>query len=217
LVDDHTLFREGVRQILETEDDLVVVGEAGDSEGAVQAAVRTRPDVLLLDVEIPGADVSVTVTTLRRVVPETRILILTMYDGPRLVRGLVRLGVRGYLLKSATRQELMSAIRGVCSDNSRVSLLVSPETLTLSQVSGENPLSRRERDVLELAAQAMSNTQIASRLSLTEATVKRHMHNVFVKLRATSRIDAVNKATAASMISPPRSNLGTGRRPAQPG
>ncbi|ADP79392.1 response regulator [Pseudofrankia inefficax] len=217
LADDHALFRDGIRQILETAPDLVVVGEAGSSDTVVVAALRTRPDVILLDVEMPGADVTVTVATLRRVVPEAHILVLTMYDGPQLVRNLIGLGIRGYLLKSATRHELMSAIRGACHDDTRVSLVVSPESVTLAQVRGEQPLSRRERDVLELAAEAMTNIQIASRLSLTEATVKRHMHNIFGKLHATSRIDAINKAVAARLITPPRPDLDAKRLSSCPG
>lgn len=202
LVDDHVLMRQGLREILDTQPDLLVVGEAGDSASAVEMVVEHQPRVVLLDVEIPGADVTQTVSTLRRHAPNTEIIILSMYDGPHLLRRLLGLGIRGYLLKSVSRDELVSAIRHACDGDSHVTLSVSRRSLAqLPQAAG--PLSQRELDVLELAAHAMSNAQIAARLFLTEATVKRHLSNIFGKLGAVSRIDAVNKAVAASLIPPP--------------
>ncbi|MGA7808470.1 helix-turn-helix transcriptional regulator, partial [Bradyrhizobium sp.] len=117
-----------------------------------------------------------------------------MYEGPQLVQDLLAIGVRGYLLKSIHWQELVVAIRAVSADADRVVLGVSRESLRqVEQKSGIEMLSDREREVLHLVAQALSNSQIASRLSLTEATVKRHLRNIFVKLGAVSRLDAVNK------------------------
>ena len=200
IVDDHALVREGVREILEAQDDMVVVGEAGDSAGAVALAAERRPDVILLDVEVPGEHVTTTVRRIRALSPRSEVIILSMYDGPRLLRGLLAAGVRGYLLKSVHRQELVTAIRGARSDSGRVMLAVSRESLAQAQLPASDPLSAREREVLELTAQALSNAQIAARLELTEATVKRHLRNIFVKLGAVSRIDAVNKAAAASLI-----------------
>jgi DNA-binding NarL/FixJ family response regulator len=204
IADDHALFRDGIRLIFETQSDLAVVGESGDSEGAVQTVTSARPDVLLLDVSMPGSGIVPTVDAIRRTVPGTRVVILTMYDDPRLVQTLLRLGVRGFLLKTASWQELVAVIRGVCADDDRVSLVISHESLTRgTEVTPASPLSVREHDVLELTAQGLSNMQIASRLALTEATVKRHLHNIFVKLKATSRLEAVNKAVAGSLIEPP--------------
>jgi DNA-binding NarL/FixJ family response regulator len=203
LVDDHVLMREGLRQILETQPDVLVVGEAGDSATAIEVVAKHQPRVVLLDVEIPGGDVTDTVTALRKSAPGTEVIILSMYDGPHLVQRLLALGIRGYLLKSVSRAELVSAIRNATMDDGRVILSVSRRSL--SQLPGNTgSLSPREIDVLELAAKALSNAQIASRLYLTEATVKRHLSNIFAKLGAVSRIDAVNKAVAASLIPPPR-------------
>jgi DNA-binding NarL/FixJ family response regulator len=207
LVDDHVLFRDGIQEILENEPDITVVGGIGDSEGAVELVTRTRPDVVLLDVEIIGDEVTTTVQRLRRLVPETRIVILSMYDGPHLVQPLLAIGIRGYLLKTASREELVSAVRSVYVDDGRIILGVSRESLAQLNAGnrdGAGPLSQRERDVLQLVAQALSNSQIARRLLLTETTVKRHLSNIFAKLGAVSRIDAVNKAIAASIIDPPR-------------
>jgi DNA-binding NarL/FixJ family response regulator len=128
------------------------------------------------------------------------VIILSMYDAPLLLEKLLSAGIKGYLLKSITRHELVAAIRGSRSDHSRVLLSVSPASLARVQLQQACVLSERELAVLRLVAGALSNAQIAGRLSVTEATVKRHLRNIFAKLGAVSRIDAVNKAVAASLI-----------------
>lgn len=200
LVDDHALFREGLREILEATPDLVIAGEAGNSSDAVRLVADTRPNVVLLDVEIPGDEVLETVARIRALSPCTQIIILSMYDGPHLLTRLLTAGISGYLLKSIHRHELLAAVRGVYEDPGRVVLAVS--RTSLAQVEGPSPdvLTDKEKEILQLAAQALSNLQIARRLGVAEATVKRHMRNIFVKLNAVSRIDAVNKAIAASLI-----------------
>lgn len=192
LVDDHALVREGLRGILETQEQMQVIGEAGDADAAVAMAATERPDIVLLDIEIPGGEAVSTIARIRQCSPETQIIILSMYEGPQLVHDLLATGIRGYLLKSVHWQELVVAIRAVRTDRDRVVLGVSRESL--AGAHGPGGLSAREREILDLVGQALSNGQIASRLSLTEATVKRHIRNIFVKLGAVSRIDAVNKA-----------------------
>ena len=112
IVDDHALIREGLREILETQDDLVVVGQAGDSAGALAQAAERQPDVILLDIEIPGEEAAVTVGRIHECSPGSQVIILTMHDGPQLLQRLVAVGIRGYLLKSVSRQELVAAVRG---------------------------------------------------------------------------------------------------------
>jgi DNA-binding NarL/FixJ family response regulator len=194
LVDDHALVREGLRELFETQQDMQVVGEADDSDSTVALAAAEQPDIILLDVEIPGGDVTTTVNQIRECSPSSRVIILSMYEGPQLVQALLAVGIRGYLLKSIHWPELVAAIRAVRGDSSRIALGVSRESLGYIQ-PGSSPaaLSGRELEVLDLVAQALSNGQIASRLQLTEATVKRHLRNIFVKLGAVSRLDAVNK------------------------
>jgi DNA-binding NarL/FixJ family response regulator len=207
IVDDHMLVREGLRRILQAQDDMEVVGEAGDSGAAVMTAGRERPDVVLLDVEIPGGEAAVTVRKLKGASPESRVIILSMHEGPRLVQELLDVGIRGYLLKSIHWQELVLAIRTVHVDPDRVVLGVSGQSLRNGRQGlgeGTMALSAREREVLGLVREALSNSEIASRLSLKEATVKRHLRNVFVKLGAVSRIDAVNKAAELEALSAPR-------------
>jgi DNA-binding NarL/FixJ family response regulator len=216
LVDDHALVREGLRELLETQQDMCVVGEAKDSDSTVALAAAEQPDIVLLDVEIPGSDVITTVNQIRERSPSSRVIILSMYEGPQLVQALLAAGIRGYLLKSIHWQELVAAIRAVRADSDRIALGVSRESLGYIR-PGPSPatLSGRELEVLDLVAQALSNGQIASRLQLTEATVKRHLRNIFVKLGAVSRLDAVNKTkewqrsqpTAAPRREPP------GKRP----
>jgi DNA-binding NarL/FixJ family response regulator len=195
LVDDHALVREGLREILETQHDLRVIGEAEAAATAVALAAEKQPDIVLLDVEIPGGEVTATVNQIRHRSPEARVIILSMHEGPRLVQALLAAGICGYLLKSIHWQELVVAIRAVHADSDRIVLGVSRESLSSAQ-PGPSPvtLSARELEVLDLVAQALSNSQIASLLQVTEATVKRHLRNIFVKLGAVSRLDAVNKA-----------------------
>lgn len=195
VVDDHALVREGVRGILETQDDLHVVGQAGDSASAIALATKVKPDIVLLDIEIPGDEPTVTVPQILERSPQSRVIILSMHESPELVQAMLAVGVRGYLLKSTSWEELVVAIRTVVTDSDRIVLGVSRHSLRpASSASGPSALSDREREVLALVGKALSNRQIAARLSLTEATVKRHMRNIFLKLGAVSRIDAVNKA-----------------------
>jgi DNA-binding NarL/FixJ family response regulator len=195
LVDDHALVREGLREILQMQGDMRVVGEAENCAAAVAVAVAEQPDIVLLDIEIPGDEVVTTVSRLRDHSSASRVIILSMYEGPQLVQALLAADIRGYLLKSIHWQELVAAIRAVYADSDRIVLGVSRESLRYVQ-QGPSPesLSARELEVLDLVAQAFSNGQIAARLHLTEATVKRHLRNIFVKLGAVSRLDAVNKA-----------------------
>jgi DNA-binding NarL/FixJ family response regulator len=202
IVDDHALLREGLRQILDRQEGLQVAGEAADSHTTVALAAAEQPDVVLLDVEIPGSDVVTTVKQIRTCSPGSRVIILSMHESPQLVQALLAVGIRGYLLKSSHWQELVAAIRAVYNSSDRIILGVSRESLGYAPTSlSPRTLSARELEVLDLVAEGLSNWQIASRLQLTEATVKRHLRNIFIKLHAVSRIDAVNKARDYSGIS----------------
>lgn len=201
VADDHALFRDGLREILEADGAFMVVGEAGCSDEAVTVVTATRPDLVLLDVEMPGTPAAGTVERIMKESPSVKIVIVSMYDDHETVQELITLGVRGYLLKTVSRHELLAAIRGVLNDSERMILSISRSSLAKLNDAKSTVLSTRELEVLKLAAKAMSNAQIARELVVTEATVKRHLHNAFVKLGAVSRIDAANKAIAASLFS----------------
>jgi two-component system nitrate/nitrite response regulator NarL len=204
LADDHTLLREAMRELLESEPGFEVVGEAADGAEVVELVGRLRPDVVLLDVEMPHNVPTETVRAMGTASPGSRVIMLTMHDAPRLVRDMVESGVAGYLHKTIGRQALTAAIRGVADagpgSGSRRLVMSVTHTSLLAEPEPSRLISPRERQILVLVAAAFSNRQIASRLSITEATVKRHLRNAFEKLGAVSRIDAVNRAAAAGLI-----------------
>ena len=209
IVDDHAVVREGLRRLL-TAHGMRVVGEAGSLPAARARAARERPDIILLDIGIPDGDGGTAVRELRASSPASSVLIVSRREGPDLVRAALEAGARGYLPMNIQGQELVVAIRAVLADPERVVLAVSKASLAYGDAP--EPLSGREREVLALVEQALSNRQIASRLSLTEATVKRHLRNIFVKLGAVSRIDAVNKAGHGGQDGPGGHPSGFGRR-----
>lgn len=200
LVDDHALVRAGVREILETQEDFVVIGEAASSGEAVQQAALRRPDIVILDIEIPGGEPADTVLKIRERSSDSQVIVLSMYDSVPLLRQLIATGIRGYLLKTVDRHELFAAVRSAYKGFGSMMISVSQESLAMLHGNSELDLSVRERQILEMVAQAMSNGQISHRLGITEATVKRHLRNIFGKLGAVSRIDAVNKAIEAQLI-----------------
>jgi DNA-binding NarL/FixJ family response regulator len=202
IVDDHTLFRHGMVALLESAPGIVVVGQTGTGSEAVSLAAHMRPDVLLLDVEMPGESASETVKRLASISPNTRVIVVSMFDSPYTVQRLLREGVRGYLLKEVAGTDLISAVHGVASDPRGVVLSISPGSLAQLNGFGASVLSPREREVLTLAAQAYTNAQIADRLDVREGTIKRHFQSIFDKLGAVSRLDAVNKARARALIDP---------------
>jgi DNA-binding NarL/FixJ family response regulator len=200
LVDDHALFREGLAEIFAAEDDVRVVGEAGDGDEAVALAQRERPDVVLLDVEMRGPGPEETLRRMLRVSPSSKVVVLTMHDEPRLVRSLLGIGARAYVVKSATCEELLAAVRTVARDPDRIVLSVSRDTLERLEGRDDGLLSSRELEVLTLVAGGMSNARIASQLHISEGTVKRHLTNFYAKLGVASRTDAVHKAVSADLV-----------------
>jgi DNA-binding NarL/FixJ family response regulator len=201
LVDDHTLFREGVAELLASDTAFHVVAQGSNGVEALALVIDHRPDVVLIDVEMPGPGARATVSMLRQEHPGTRVIVLTMHDKPELVRELLDQGAAAYLVKTIAREELIAAVRSVVTSRGNILLSVSRRTINqLDKPPSHGALSARELEVLQLTALAMSNAQIGRRLLITEGTVKRHLTNVYAKLGAVSRVDAIRKATAARLI-----------------
>ena len=230
IVGPHALVRDGIRAMLTGHDDLSVVGDSGAGEPAVTLIARRRPDVVLLDLEVTGGPAEKEILRLREASPASDVIVLSPEAGPDLILAQLDCGARGFLLKSIQRPDLLTAVRAVRED-SRVLVLGIPEEAVrrigvppglLVEPARDRPrpaagrvagLSARELEVLALVGQALSNGQIASRLALTEATVKRHLRNIFGKLGAVSRLDAVNKVAGLR----PEPGAGTGADPDAPG
>ncbi|MCC5476907.1 response regulator [Streptomyces barringtoniae] len=223
LADDHQLLRGALADILHLDESFEVVAEVGDGAAAVEKARALQPDVVLLDVEMPHNDPPRTVERIIAASPRTRVIVLTMHDDdPVLIRTLVAHRISGFLHKGVSRNELVGAIREAVTSPDRVTISASREAiLGVSRATDlpaaaeddgtatspkEGPLSVRELQVLTYVGTALSNRQIATRLDITETTVKRHLRNIFRKLGATSRLDAYNKAVAASLLTPVRAS-----------
>lgn len=195
IADDHELFRKGLRAMLAAADGVRVVGEAATHDEAYEQAIATRPDVLLLDVEMPGIPVLSTISRVRAEAPDTRILIVTMHRDRVLASHLRAAGAAGFVSKSAPASELVNAIH---SSIDVIDAVPGPGFVA-------SVLSLREREVMKLIAQGLSNEEIGRSLSISVGTVKRHNTHIFTKLGASSRTDAVRKASRIGEIESPRS------------
>lgn len=201
VVDNHMLFRQGLVQILVAENDIHVVGECEFGDIAIALAESAKPDIVLLDSDRGGSIAISTVREIRAVSPLSKVIVVTVYDDPRLVGNLVAAGAHAYLLKSATSQELLTVLRKVARDAQHVVLSVSRETLEGLNGLDRPLLSRREREVLGLVAAGMRNSEIASELYISEGTVKRHLTNAYAKLGTASRISAIKRAISLGLVS----------------
>jgi DNA-binding NarL/FixJ family response regulator len=215
LADDQALMRAGFRALLDAEDDVTVVGEAADGGSAVQLSRRLRPDVVLMDVQMPGLD---GIEATRRIAADpglaaVRILILTNYGLDSYVFAALRAGASGFLLKNARAEEVVQAIRAV----HRGDAVVAPSTTRrlLDQVAGSLPgprrvppeiakLTEREREVMLEVARGASNAEIAARLFLSEATVKTHVGRLLTKLGLRDRVQVVVLAYESGLVRPER-------------
>lgn len=193
LADDHTVMRAGTRRILEDEPDLVVVGEAGNGEEALRLAANELPDIVLLDIAMPDMDGIKACRELRAHWPDVRVLVLTGHDNDALLRTFHRLGAHGYLLKSAGPHELVSAIREVFRGG-RVFTGGEAALAEAQQVPDVLRPTRKELEVLALVARGRKNREVAEALHLSVNTVEYHLRNLFAKLGASSRADALMRA-----------------------
>ena len=197
VADDHPVVRHGLCTMLEIEDDIVVVGRAADGEEAVQQARETRPDIILMDVQMPNVDGIEALRRIRAEDPEARVIVLTTYRNEDYIFPSLRAGAVGYLLKDASREELAAAIRKVAAGES----LLDPQVIEQVHSQSRNGLTQRELEVLRLMAEQHSNAQIAERLFVSENTVKTHVSNILAKLGCSDRSGAVLTAWKRHLIS----------------
>ncbi len=197
LVDDQQLVRMGFRMLLDAEDGIDVVGEAGDGNEAVRLAGALRPDVVLMDIRMPGLDGIAATRAILAEHPDCRVIVLTTFDLDEYAFGGLRAGASGFLLKDARPGELIAAIRSVAQGDAVVSARVTRRMLELfgGQLPAETDelasLTPREHEVLLAIAEGLSNTEIAQNLFLSESTVKTHVGRVLMKLGLRDRIQAV--------------------------
>lgn len=206
VVDDQPLFRAGLVALLNAAPDLTVVGEAADGATAVRLTESSAPDVILLDIRLPG------LAALKRVATSARVLVLTTFDLDEYVHEALRLGAAGFVLKESEPARLLAAISAVASGEMQFSPTVM-RRLVSAYLRGDvrsapwvpvglDDLTEREREVLRLVGTGMTNAAIASKLSVTEGTVKTHLNRVMTKLRLTSRAQAVVTAYESGLVIP---------------
>ena len=191
VADDHAVVRHGLRSFLSLQDDMEVVGEAEDGEQAVAAAERLAPDVVLMDMVMPGVDGVEAIRRIRLARPQTRVLVLTSYTDDTKVVPAVRAGAAGYLLKGVQPAELAAAIRTVAAGGALLAPEVTGRILAEVAAVRQDPgLTAREREVLGLLARGLTNRQIAAELVLSEKTVKTHVSSILGKLGLPDRTQA---------------------------
>jgi NarL family two-component system response regulator LiaR len=208
IADDHAVFREGTRRLLDEESDLTVVGEAGTGTEAVSVVRALRPDVVVMDIVMPGLTGIEATREIKRSHPGTAVLILSAYDDDQYVLGLLEAGAAGYLLKSAHGHELVQAIRSIAAgeavlDPGVMAKLIGRAHGTAGHAAPDRDDDRpteREMDVLRLAGAGLGNKEIAAELSLSLPTVKAHLVNIFNKMAVGSRTEAVLQAVRRGWI-----------------
>ncbi|HLQ32746.1 MAG TPA: response regulator transcription factor [Chloroflexota bacterium] len=200
VADDHPVVREGLSAMLGREDDFEVVGQAIDGREAVDMTVRLEPNVVLMDLKMPRMDGVEAIRQVKQRHPATEVLVLTTFDSDDYIFKGIEAGARGYLLKDAPREELFRAVRAVARGESLLQPNVAARLVNRFAVLSRQ-LSDRELEVLRCMARGLANKEIAAELSISETTVKTHVTNIFQKLGATDRTQAVTLALQRQLIS----------------
>jgi DNA-binding NarL/FixJ family response regulator len=205
VVDDHPVVRAGLVTILGTQPDFVVVGEAEDADTAINRLLTLRPDVLLLDLEMPGGDGVDVLNRARESGSDARALVFTAFDADDRILAAVRAGAQGYLLKGAPREELFRAIRVVHAGGSLLEPVVASKLLRQVRhpATPDVRITARELEVLRLVARGRQNKEIARDLAVTERTVKFHLSALMRKLGVSNRVEAVSAAIRLGLIDLP--------------
>ena len=200
IVDDHPVVRDGLRGMFAGDDRFEVVGEAGDGREALAVVRGANPDVVLMDLRMPGMDGVTTIGELRRLGVEARVLVLTTYDTDSDVLPAIRAGATGYLLKDTPREELFRAVSAAHRGESVLSPAVAGRLMGELRSPAKEPLSQRELEVLRLIARGGTNREAAAQLFISEATVKTHLLHVYAKLGVRDRAAAVSAAFERGLL-----------------
>jgi DNA-binding NarL/FixJ family response regulator len=202
LADDHTMFRQGLAGVLASYGAMEVVAEVPNDAEALRLARRLAPDVVVMQVQMPFERAKETLEAMRSFPDPPKVVIVTMFENPRYVRGLAEVGASAYLLKSDSAEHLVGAIRAAVLDPEGGDVVVGMPVAMLERTEGgaDGVLSARELEILLLAARGLSNGRIASSLHLSEATVKRHLANVYEKMGVGSRGEAAREALMRDWI-----------------
>lgn len=204
LADDHRIVRQGVRQLLESAQDIEVVAEAGDGVEAQALIEQLKPDVAVLDIQMPKASGIEVTRWLRAHLPQVGVLILTAYDDDPYVMAVLQAGANGYVLKTANADDLIQAVYDVNEGKSALDPAITRKLMSnlfkRSDTKPVEPLTDRELDVLRLAAKGYTNKAIGIQLSISDRTVQGHLAHIFAKMQATSRTEAVMRAVSLGWI-----------------
>ncbi|MGW0159061.1 response regulator [Mycobacterium sp. NPDC003323] len=201
LVDDHPVVREGLRGMIEAEDDITVVGEAGSGREAEALAAALRPDVILMDLRMPDGDGVVAIERILAQLPRIRIVVVTTYESDADILRAVEAGAAGYLLKDASRTELATAVRDAAAGKTVLASAVAGRLMGLMREPAQASLTSRELQVLALVARGHTNSDIGRELHISEATVKTHLLRTFGKLGVSDRTAAVTTAMSLGLLS----------------
>ena len=215
IADDNARFRRGLRALLDATPDIEVVGEAADGAEAVALAERLQPDVVLMDLQMPGVDGIEATRRILETSPHIGVLMLTMFEDDDSVFAAMRAGARGYLLKGARKAEILRAIRGVASGEAIFGPAIARRLMQYFAASRQAgaaaafpDLTEREREILALMAAHRTNPEIARRLSLSVKTVRNHVSNIFSKLQVADRAQAILRAREAGLGGGPSGHAG---------
>jgi len=206
IADDHTVVRKGTRQILEGENDFTVVGEAANGEEAVRLVTEFKPDIAIVDISMPILDGIEATKRIKNINPNTAVLILSVYDNDEFVFALLEAGAAGYLLKDASGEDIVGAIRAIRRGESVLHPVIARKVMNrffpvVEKRDSVKVLGEREMEVLSLASKALSNQEIADKLGLSLHTIEAHMRHIFSKLQVSSRTEAVLFALKKGWIS----------------
>jgi DNA-binding NarL/FixJ family response regulator len=202
IVDDHPVVRDGLSGMFAADPGFEVLGQAEDGAAAIRQAVALRPDVILMDLRMPGLDGVTAITELARLGVPARVLVLTTYDTDSHVLPAIEAGATGYLLKDAPRDELLRAVRAAADGQAVLSPAVATRLMSRVRAPETEPLSQRELEVLELVAAGSTNREAARRLFISEATVKTHLLHIYAKLGVGDRAAAVAEAFHRGLLTP---------------